>query len=254
MPGTMERSDGASMSDAERQVRVDLAACYRLMARFGMDDLIFTHISARVPDAPHHFLINPFGLMFHEVRASSLVKVDHDGNLVEPSPWPVNRAGFVIHSAIHMARADVACVLHTHTRDGIAVSCTEGGLAPLNQFALQFYDRVGYHDYEGIALDLDERERLVTDLGGHRAMILRNHGLLTAGRSIHEAFAMMYYLEQACRVQVKVAAMGVPLKVPPPEVCERTARQFEGPDVSVGEKEWPALLRLLEAEDPSYRH
>lgn len=253
MLAALRRPDGSDYSEAEWTTRVDLAACYRLIAHFGMDDLIFTHISARLPDEPDHFLLNPFGLMFHEIRASSLVKVDHEGNLVDPSPWPVNRAGFVIHSAIHMARPDVACVLHTHTADGIAVSCTEDGLAPLNQFSLQFYDRVGYHDYEGIALDLDERKRLVADLGGHRAMILRNHGLLTAGRSIREAFAMMYYLEQACRIQVKVAATGGPARLPPPEVCERTARQFEGPETSVGEKEWPALLRMLDAKDPSYR-
>ena len=186
----------------EREARVRLAACYRLIAHFGMDDLIYTHISARVPESPGHFLINPYGMMFHEITASSLVKIDYEGNVVEPAQNPVNYAGFVIHSAIHAARPDVNCVLHTHTRAGVAVSCLKEGLMSLNQFSAPYYNRVGYHDYEGVATNLDERQRLVRDLGDKRVLVLRNHGLLTAGRSVPEAFQLMYYVEQSCRVQM----------------------------------------------------
>src|SRR5437660_10771458 len=170
----------------EWAMRVDLAACYRLIAHFGMDDLIYTHISARVPGSPGHFLINPYGMMFHEITASSLVRIDYDGNLVEPAQHPINYAGFVIHSAIHAARPDVTCVLHTHTRSGVAVSCLKEGLLSLNQFSAPYYNRVGYHEYEGVATNLDERQRLVRDLGDKRVLVLRNHGLLTAGRSVPE--------------------------------------------------------------------
>jgi ribulose-5-phosphate 4-epimerase/fuculose-1-phosphate aldolase len=236
----------------ERETRVQLAACYRLVAHFGMDDLVFTHISARVPGSPDHFLINPYGMRFDEITASSLVKIDHEGNLVEDSPWPVNQAGFVIHSAIHMARRDVACVLHTHTRAGIAVSCLEEGLLPLNQHAMLFKDRVAYHDYEGIALELGERERLVADLGEMPALILRNHGLLTVGRTVPEAFAYMYYLEQSCRIQLDVMAAGRP-SLPPEDVQRRTAAQWTRDGRPLGMREWPALLRLLDQKDASYR-
>jgi ribulose-5-phosphate 4-epimerase/fuculose-1-phosphate aldolase len=237
----------------ERQTRVQLAACYRIVAQFGMTDLVYTHISARVPGEPGHFLINPYGMMFHEITASSLVKIDYHGELVEDSPYPVNKAGFVIHSAIHKARPDVACVLHTHTRAGIAVSCLEEGLLPLNQHALLFHGRLAYHGYEGIALDLDEEERLVADLGDKRAMILRNHGLLTAGRTIPEAFEVMYYLEMACKVQLDVLATGRPIRLPPPEVAAKTAKQFVWESEARGMRSWPALLRMLDAKDPSYR-
>lgn len=239
---------------SERDVRVQLAACYRLLAHFGMDDLVFTHISARVPGTHDQFLINPYGLHFSEISASSLVKIDLEGNLVEDSGYPVNKAGFVIHSAIHAARHDLACVLHTHTRSGIAVSCLAEGLLPLNQFSLQFHNRVAYHDYEGIALDLDERQRLVADLADKRVMILRNHGLLTAGRTIPEAFELMYYLDQACRVQLEVMASGGKMLLVPGQVAEKTARQFEREDASAGQREWPALLRILDKKDPSYRN
>jgi ribulose-5-phosphate 4-epimerase/fuculose-1-phosphate aldolase len=238
----------------EREVRVELAACYRLIAHFGMDDLVYTHISARVPGTDH-FLINPYGMMFHEITASSLVKIDHDGNIVEPSDYPVNQAGFVIHSAVHGARPDVNCVLHTHTRAGVAVSCLEEGLLPLNQFSLFFYGRVAYHGYEGIALDIDERERLVGDLGDKSVMILRNHGLLTAGRNVPEAFQLMYYLEQSCRVQLDVTGSGRKIVYPPKEACEKTAAQVRkmGVERPIA-REWPGLLRLLDAKDPSYRN
>lgn len=235
----------------EREARIQLAACYRLIAHFGMADLVYTHISARVPGQHDHFFINPYGLMFHEITASSLVKIDHEGNVVEETPHPVNKAGFVIHSAIHAARPDVNCVLHTHTRAGVAISCLEQGLLPLNQISLFFHDRLAYHDYEGISLDLDERERLVADLGDHRAMILRNHGLLTAGRSVPEAFEVMYYLEMSCKIQVDVMATGGKMVLPPIPVQEKTASQFQRD--TTGLRAWPALLRLLDAKDPSYR-
>jgi len=238
--------------NTERDARLNLAACYRLIAHFGMDDLIYTHISARVPGSPGHFLINPYGMMFHEITASSLVKIDYDGNLVEPAQHPINYAGFVIHSAIHAARPDVTCVLHTHTRAGVAVSCLKEGLLSLNQFSAGFYNRVGYHDYEGIATNLDERQRLVRDVGDKRVLILRNHGLLTAGRSVPEAFQLMYYLEQSCRVQMDLMASRGSINPLSDEVSEYTARQCET-GTQHGEREWPALLRLLDAKDPSYQ-
>ena len=237
----------------EREVRVQLAACYRLISHFGMDDLVFTHISARVPGTTDRFFINPYGMHFSEITASSLVIIDVDGNLVEGS-YPVNQAGFVIHSAIHAARHDVACVLHTHTPSGVAVSCLAEGLLPLNQFSLQFYDRVAYHDYEGVALDLDERQRLVADLGDKRVLVLRNHGLLTAGRTIPEAFSLMYYLDQSCRVQMQVMGSGGKMLTVGGQTAEKTARQFEREDSSYGQREWPALLRILDKQDPSYRN
>jgi len=236
----------------ERDVRVQLAACYRLIAHFGMDDLVYTHISARVPGAENQFLINPYGLMFNEITASSLVKIDYDANIVDESPYEVNRAGFVIHSAIHMERPDVNCVLHTHTRAGITISCLKEGLMPLNQIALGFYGRVAYHDYEGVATNLDERERLVRDLDEKSVMILRNHGLLTAGRTVPEAFQLMYYLEQSCRIQADVMATGGTINAVSEATAEYTARQFD--QMPRGKREWPALLRLLDAKDPSYRH
>jgi ribulose-5-phosphate 4-epimerase/fuculose-1-phosphate aldolase len=237
----------------EREARIELAACYRLVAHFGMDDLVFTHISARVPGRHDHFLINPYGMHFSEVTASSLVKIDLDGKLVEDNGHPVNEAGFVIHSAIHAARPDVACVLHTHTRAGVALSCLEEGLLPLNQFSLQFHNRVAYHDYEGIALDLDERQRLVADLGDKRVMVLRSHGLLTAGRTVAEAFSLMYYLDESCRIQLDIMASGGKMLLVPGQVAEKTARQFTRSDLPAGQREWPALLRMLDKKDPSYR-
>jgi ribulose-5-phosphate 4-epimerase/fuculose-1-phosphate aldolase len=241
-------------SAAEREARIALAACYRLIAHFGMDDLVFTHISARVPGSSGHFLINPYGMMFHEITASSLVKIDYDGNIIEDTGYPVNKAGFVIHSAVHMARPEVNCVLHTHTRAGIAVSCLAEGLLPINQHSLTFYNRLAYHDYEGIALDLDERMRLVRDLGDKAAMILRNHGLLTVGHTVQEAFSLMFVLEKSCQIQLDLMASGGKLIRLSDHVCQHTADQFVNSPVSYGDREWPALLRLLDAKDPSYRN
>jgi len=241
---------------AERAARVDLAACYRLLAHYGMTDLIFTHVSARVPGRHDQFLINPFGLLFDQITASSLVKIDCDGNVVEDSPYAVNKAGFVIHSAIHLARPEVACVLHTHTRAGMAASCLEDGLLPLTQTALQLFGTVAYHDYEGAAVNLDERARLAADLGDKYALILRNHGLLTVGRTIPEAFELMFNLERACQVQLDVLACGSVIRQPPPEVVERhAARDFASANGGQprGSRAWPALLNMLDAEDSSYR-
>lgn len=240
------------ISDAEWQVRVDLAACYRLAAREGWDDLIYTHISARVPGPEHHFLINPFGMSFDEITASSLVKIDLDGVVVGDSPYGVNKAGFVIHSAVHEARG-VGCVMHTHTESGMAVSMMKGGLLPVSQHAMMFHDRLAYHDYEGLALEADEKERLVADLGNHGSMILRNHGFLTTGASVAEAFVRMFYLEKAAAAQLRAQASGDEIVVPPAEVCEKTARQFEGDSMPCGSREWPAMLRRLDREDPSYK-
>lgn len=237
----------------EQEARVDLAAAYRLVAHFGIDDLVHTHISMRIPGHQDQFLINPYGLMFNEITASSLVKIDHEGDVLEETTSLVNKAGFVIHSAIHMARPDVACVLHTHSRAGVAVSCLKEGLLPLNQFALQFHNRIGYHDYEGIALDLEERERLIADLGTFDAMILRNHGLLTCGRTVAEAFVSMYYLEQSCRIQMDLLPARDGLVLPNGQVSEKTARQYEtGGPGSIGQREWPALLRMLDRVSPGY--
>ncbi len=243
------------MSEAEWAVRQDLAACYRLIAHFDMDDVIYTHISARVPDTDGHFLINPYGVLFRDITASSLVKIDLDGNLVDDTDAEVNPAGFTIHSAVHGARHDAACVLHTHTYAGVAVSSLKDGLQPCNQWSLQFHKRVVYHDYEGIALNLDERERLVADLGDAKAMILRNHGLLTVGGSVAEAFILMNNLERACRVQVTLLSMGQPVNVVPEEVAQLTARQYEGGDSNRRQghiaREWRALLSYLEPPAPS---
>src|SRR3954469_7417721 len=204
------------ISAAERQVRIDLAACYRLVAHFGMDDLIYTHITARVPGTRDQFLMNPFGTIFSEVTASSLVKIDIDGNVISPGDAKINPAGFVVHSAIHMHRHDAGCVLHTHTEAGMAVSATKEGLLPLNQKSMMFYNRVGYHDYEGLAFSTDERERLYRDLGPHKSLILRHHGLLTVGEDCAEAFSLMYSLEVACRLQVDALSLNRELALPDP--------------------------------------
>jgi ribulose-5-phosphate 4-epimerase/fuculose-1-phosphate aldolase len=243
------------LADTEWQQRVELAACYRLLAHFRMTDLIYTHSSARVPGEPGHFLINPYGWRWEEITASSLVKIDVRGEKVGHSPHRVNPAGFTIHSAVHMARHDAACVIHTHTRAGMAVASLKEGLLPLNQMALQFYGRLGVHDYEGVALDLDERERINADLGDKRALLLRNHGLLTVGRSVAEAFQLMYYLNLACEVQIAAQSTGAELVMPSRAVCEKVARQYDQTNLDEGELqlEWAAHLRLLDKIDPSYR-
>ncbi|HJU14834.1 MAG TPA: class II aldolase/adducin family protein [Stellaceae bacterium] len=240
----------------EWKVRVDLAACYRLIAHFGWDDLILTHNSARVPGRDDQFLINPMGLMFNEITASNLLKIDLDGRLVEPSEYEPIRAGFVIHSAIYMGRADVQCVIHTHTEADIAVGALEEGLLPLSQWAMRFYNRLGYHDYEGVSLDLDERERLQQSIGNHPVLVLRNHGLLATGRNVAEAFSLTYHFERSAEAQLKIqaaAAAGAHIVMPSPETCERQAALFAGNEPRLqGQREWPALLRLLDRIDPGY--
>ncbi|WP_249120203.1 class II aldolase/adducin family protein [Plastoroseomonas hellenica] len=246
----------AGISEEEWQVRCELAALYRLVAHFRMTDLIYTHISARVPGPEHHFLINRYGVLFHEMRASDLVKIDLDGNVVEEAHASkrVNAAGFTIHSAIHMAREDAMVVVHTHTAAGIAVSAQRQGLLPISQHALKFYGHLAYHDYEGIALDLDERDRLVRDLGTHNAMILRNHGLLVCGASPAQAFDQIYYLERACQAQIAAQSGGAELVLPPESVRVHTAAQFNRPKANPGYNlAWEASLRLIENDKPDYR-
>jgi ribulose-5-phosphate 4-epimerase/fuculose-1-phosphate aldolase len=247
----------AEMPSAEWEQRVELAACYRLLAHYRMTDLIYTHSTVRVPGEPGRFLINPYGYRWEEVTASSLVKIDIDGNKVGDSPHRVNPAGFTIHSAVHMARHDAVCVIHTHTRAGMAVSAMKDGLLPISQIALQFYGRLGVHDYEGVALDLDERQRIIADLGASNCgVILRNHGLLTVGRTVAEAFQLMFYLDRACEVQVSALSMGRELVIPPPEVCEKVGQQSDQMALDDGDLqlEWAAHLRMLDALDPSYRN
>jgi ribulose-5-phosphate 4-epimerase/fuculose-1-phosphate aldolase len=246
----------APVRDQEWKLRCDLAALYRLVAHHRWTDFVYTHISARLPGAEHHFLINQYGINFHQMRASDLVKIDMDGRAVDNDGQSrrVNGAGFTIHSAIHMARPDLICVVHTHTAAGIAVSAQKHGLLPISQHALKFYGRLGYHGYEGIALDLDERERLVADLGPHKAMILRNHGLLMAGTSIPEAFHMTYMLERACQAQVAALSGGMELVFPPEEVCRHTAEQFRQQEHDEHyAMVWDAALRLIENDQPDYR-
>lgn len=242
------------VSEEEWQMRVDLAACYRLVAHYGWDDLLFTHNSARVPNSDHHFLINPLGLKFEEITASSLIKIDCDGNKIMESPFGYIKAGFTIHSAIHMNREDAVCVMHTHTMEGMAVSAQKEGLLMLNQKSLAFYNRVAYHDFEGIADDLDERDRLAADLGDLNAMILWNHGLMTVGDTVGSAFILHRRLNDACQLQLMAQAGGGELRFPSKEVCEKTAKQFDD-SYTRGESaaiQWAALKRMLDRIDPSY--
>lgn len=243
-----------SMSEGEQQARIDLAALYRLVALEGWDDMLFTHISARVPGPDHHFLLNPFGLMFEEVTASSLVKVDVEGNPVGETSYGVNPAGFVIHSAVHMAREDARCVIHLHTDDGAAVSARAEGLLPITQHAMMVCGELAYHDYEGIAFDLDERERLVADLGAKHCMLLRNHGTLAVGPSCGAAWLAMYFLERACTMQIKAQSGGGKLVIPnqgvPDKVTSQSQSLFDG---RAGAFAWNNLLRKLDRVDPSYR-
>jgi ribulose-5-phosphate 4-epimerase/fuculose-1-phosphate aldolase len=244
----------ARVSSEEWDARVNLAAAYRLAAHFRMTDMIYTHISARVPGPEHHFLINAFGQLWDEICASTLVKVTLEGEIVDdPAGYGINRAGYVIHSAVHRARPDVECVMHTHTASGIAVSAQEQGLLPISQHAMRFHGNIAYHDYEGLALELDEQKRLVADLGGHKAMILRNHGLLTCGTSIPETFDYMYYLERACQTQISALAGGAKLRVPAAAVAEKTAAQFKALPYKPKRPEWKALLRMLDKTDASYK-
>lgn len=242
------------VSDEEWQTRVDLAACYRIIAMYGWDDLVFTHVSARVPGPDEHFLINAYGLLFEEMTASSLVKVDLQGEKVDDSPYDINPAGFVIHSAIHEARHDANCVLHTHTKAGVAVSAQADGLLPISQVALFPFATLAYHDYEGVALNDDEKPRLVNDLGDSNALILRNHGLLTTGATIPDAFLMMYTLETACQIQVMAQSSGgALLQVPAPIVSGIKAQAEQVTKGLGGALAWPGLLRKLDRRDPSFR-
>ncbi|MBD5653640.1 MAG: class II aldolase/adducin family protein [Candidatus Eremiobacteraeota bacterium] len=237
----------------EWQLRVDLAACYRLVAHFGWDDMIFTHISARVPGPEHHFLINPYGLTFDEITASSLVKVDLDGKIVSETSYAINPAGFTIHSAIHAAREDAACVLHLHTVAGVAVSAQAEGLLPLNQTAMLLGNDLAYHDYEGVALDLAERPRLVADLGTKNAMLLRNHGTLALGKTVPGAFLTMYFLERACATQVATLAGGRDIHWPSEAVRDLVSRQVKFGRGAIDGIAWPPLLRKLDRLDPGYK-
>jgi ribulose-5-phosphate 4-epimerase/fuculose-1-phosphate aldolase len=250
----LSRQADPAIPAAEWEARIDLAACYRLVALYGMDDIVYTHISARVPGHEDHFLINPFGTMFEEITASDLVKIDLGGKVIGNGNARVNEAGFTIHSALHGARPDVGCVLHTHTRSGMALSALKHGLLPLCQKSMLFQNRLAYHDFEGIAFGLGERERIVADLGPHKAMVLRNHGLLTCGRDCAEAFSLMYQLELACRVQMDVLAANAGYGLPPDAVAEKAASQLESYPLTPHDLEWPALIRKLDRLDPSYRN
>jgi len=247
----------AGCSEAEWAVRVDLAACYRLVELFGFSDLVFNHITAKVPGETHHYLINAYGLAYEEMTASNLVKIDLEGRILQSGPHEINPAGFVIHSAIHAARDDAQCVLHTHSPAATAVACLPEGFVPMTQGGFQFHRRIAYHDYEGFALDEAEKRRLVEDLGPHQVMLLRNHGVITIGRSVAEAFRRMYFLEQACRIQLAVMHDGRKPYLPLSEVAEHTARNWESGDAGIGTaepREWQALLRRLDRIDSSYRN
>ena len=245
----------SQVSDAEWQTRVDLAAAYRLVALYGWDDIVFTHISARVPGPEHHFLINPYGMMFEEITASSLVKVDIHGNIVMDTPYPINPAGFTIHSAIHAAREDAKCVLHVHSINGVAVSAQKNGLLPLSQHSIFVLASLAYHDYEGVALNEDEKPRLVADMGDKTYLMLRNHGLLTVGESISDAFLAMYFFEASCMIQLRAQAGGGELIPIDPRIIggAKAAAKQVTQGKGAGALAWPGLLRKLDRIDPSYR-
>ncbi len=254
----------SQISVVEWRLRRELAACFRLIAHFKMTDLIYTHATLRLPGAEGCFLINPYGLMFDEIKASDLLKIRPDGSVMDAGPGLINLAGFVIHGAIHGAREDAHCVVHTHTRAGCAVAAQRDGLLPINQISLEFYNKVAYHAYEGVSYDLDEQRRLVQDVGNKPVVILRNHGLLTLGATVSQAFLRMYYLEKACDIQLAAQASGAPLLLPSAEVCERTERQYSAPPPAPNAQlvsdpdgmalSWQALLRLLDRIDPGYRN
>ena len=244
----------AQVAAEEWQVRVDLAAAYRLVDHYGWTDMIFTHLSARVPGPEHHFLINPYGMMFDEVTASNLVKIDLEGNIVMHNGYDVNPAGFCIHSAIHMSRENAKAVMHLHTDDGVAVSAMAAGLMPITQTAMVLHDEVAYHEFEGVALDLDERERLVADIGEKKLMILRNHGTLAVGETVSDCFLMLYNIERACSMQVRALSSGAIHQ--PSDEAKKTASAQGKMLLASGELDrlaWPALLRMLDRKDPSYR-
>jgi ribulose-5-phosphate 4-epimerase/fuculose-1-phosphate aldolase len=242
------------VSQEEWQLRIDLAAAYRIVAQYGWDDLVFTHISARVPGPEHHFLLNPYGMMFEQITASSLVKVDLEGNLVGESSYHVNPAGFTIHSTVHAAREDALCVIHLHTDYGIAVSAQKGGLLPISQQSLFILTSLAYHDYEGLALNDEEKPRLAANLGDKNHMILRNHGLLTVGRTIADAFLGMYLLERSCKIQILAQSTGAELVQTPDSVLAQIPAQVKVVTRGGGGQfVWPGLLRKLDRIDPSYK-
>jgi len=242
------------VSEAEWQLRVDLAACYRLVAHYGWDDLIFTHISARLPGEGHQFLLNPYGMTFDEVTASSLVKIDLEGRKLLDSPYEINPAGFTIHSAIHAAREDAKCVLHTHSINGVAVSASKQGLLPISQQSIFALASIGYHDYEGVALHEGEKPRLVRDLGDKSFLMLRNHGLLTVGATIADAFLLMYLFESACMIQLRAQAASSELIPIDPKIVAGAQMMAKQVTRSAGGGlAWPGLLRKLDRIDRSYR-
>ncbi len=242
------------VSSAEWRVREELAAAYQLAAIHRMTDHIYTHISARIPGAENHFLLNAYGLMFDEVTAGNLVKVDLDGNvLYDPTGLGINRAGFIIHGAIHAQRHDAVCVMHTHTQAGIAVSAQKRGLRMLSQHAMRFHGKIAYHDYEGVVLDIEEQEHILHNLGMRNVLILRNHGLLVCGESVPDAFDQMYYLERACQIQIAAQSGGAELIEASDAVAARVAAQFDRPGRPSKDKHWPPLLRMLERVKPEYK-
>ncbi|MBL6597995.1 MAG: class II aldolase/adducin family protein [Alphaproteobacteria bacterium] len=250
--------DRSKMSDAEWDLRVQLAAAYRLVDYFGWTELIYGHLTARVPGAEPHFLINPFGLAYDEITASNLVKIDVDGNIIDETPFGVNHAGFVIHSAVHMKHAEHnRVVMHTHTRAGMAVAAVKEGLLPISMFSTTFHNRLAYHDYEGPSLHLDERDRLLESLGEHRAMILKHHGLMTVGSSVPDAFLRLYRLERSCQIQVDAGASGT-LDVLGDNLATKSGAEVDGyahtfDDDGFGQLEFAALMRKLDKTDSSYR-
>lgn len=238
----------------EWETRVNLAACYRLVADFGWSDLVFTHISARVPGTDDHFLINPYGMMFDEITASSLVKIDTHGNKLDDSPFPVNPAGFTIHSAIHAVRHDAQCVLHVHSLNGVAVSAQKDGVLPISQQSIFILSSLAYHGYEGVALNEEEKPRLVADMGEKTYLMLRNHGLLTVGKTIADAFVNMYVFEAACTIQIRAQSGGGELVMIPPAIIAGAQQQARTVTKSLGGMlAWPGLLRRLDRKDPSFR-
>jgi len=252
---SLKKSTSTMDDSVERRLRVRLAAAYRIADHLGWSELIYTHISLRVPGPAHHFLINPYGLRFDEVTASNLVKIDLEGNPVGEQAYGANKAGFVIHGAIHEARDDAQCVFHTHTLAGMAISAQQDGLLPVHMYSHNFYGQLGYHDFEGPSMRMDEQQRLVASLGGHPALILRNHGLLTVGRTVPEAFIRMWRLERAAQVQL--AAQGAQMRLPSSEVClqsQALGEEFLTDTAPIGELEFDALERIIERKDPSYKN
>lgn len=255
MPDTISKEN--NMTEAEHTTRVDLAAAFRLVDLYGWSDMLATHLSARIPGPDEHFLINPVGMMFEEMTASCLVKVDIDGNILSESEFGINPAGYTIHSAVHMGRKDAGCVMHTHTAAGLGVATQKPGLLPLTQMALAVIAQTGYHDYEGPAFDLRERDRLINDLASNNVLILRNHGLLTVGKTVAEAFVWLFRAERACRFQLSFQQAGVPAQEIPKEVqdisIERSKKAISASGHRpIGQFEWPALLRKLNRENPGY--